>query len=137
MLKRFFIGFAGDDDMRNKCGVVDCGTGDSGARPLKKRVTLATGEVLNLISAGKAYAKEDPERFYAEVESLLRPLIDFPRFARNVMGPFARVGYSGSASAVCRFVQMEFGAYLCVGFDRIWWRQGCSCPAAQSAQESR
>jgi len=57
----------------------------------EEAVTLATGEVLNLISAGKAYAKEDPERFYAEVESLLRPLIDFPRFARNVMGPFARV----------------------------------------------
>ena len=36
------------------------------------------------------HAAAEPERFYAEVEALLRPLIDFPRFARNVMGPYYR-----------------------------------------------
>ena len=63
-------------------------------------VELATNEVLDLIRAGKEYAEDDPERFYAEVEALLRPLIDFPRFARNVMGPHYR---SASAEQRDRF----------------------------------
>jgi len=60
------------------------------AETAEEAVALATDEVLELISAGKAYADSDPERFYTEVEALLRPLIDFPRFARNVMGPYYR-----------------------------------------------
>ncbi|MEE4280961.1 MAG: ABC transporter substrate-binding protein, partial [Pseudomonadales bacterium] len=36
------------------------------------------------------YAEEDAERFYKEGEALLRPMIDFKRFSRNVMGPYAR-----------------------------------------------
>ncbi len=62
-----------------------------GAATAEEAVDLATGEVLRLITAGQAYAKDEPERFYTEVEALLRPLIDFPRFARNVMGPYYRV----------------------------------------------
>lgn len=54
----------------------------------EEAVSLATAEVLDLITAGKTYAKDDPERFYRDAESLLRPMIDFPRFARNVMGPY-------------------------------------------------
>ena len=46
--------------------------------------------MLALIKEGQAYAKQDPERFYKEVEALLRPLIDFKRFSRNVMGAYAR-----------------------------------------------
>jgi phospholipid transport system substrate-binding protein len=61
------------------------------AETAEQAVELATGEVLALIQAGKAYAEADPERFYTELEGLLRPLIDFPRFARNVMGPYYRV----------------------------------------------
>ncbi len=49
-------------------------------------VELATGEVLALIKEGQTYVADDPDRFYVEVEALLRPLIDFKRFARNVMG---------------------------------------------------
>ena len=49
-------------------------------------VEVATGDVLELIKAGQEYVADDPERFYVEVETLLRPLIDFKRFARNVMG---------------------------------------------------
>ena len=60
------------------------------AATAEKAVELATGEVLALINAGKEYAQDDPERFYNEVEALLRPLIDFSRFARNVMGPYYR-----------------------------------------------
>jgi len=54
-------------------------------------IDLATKEILALIERGQSYANEDPERFYVEAESLLAPLIDFPRFSRNVMGPFGRV----------------------------------------------
>jgi len=60
------------------------------AETAEQAVALATDEVLDLILAGKVYADAEPERFYAEVEALLRPLIDFPRFARNVMGPYYR-----------------------------------------------
>jgi len=56
----------------------------------EQAVALATDEVLELITAGKEYADAEPERFYTEVEALLRPLIDFTRFARNVMGPYYR-----------------------------------------------
>ena len=60
------------------------------ATTAEQAVELATDEIFELINAGKTYAEEDPERFYVEVEALLRPLIDFPRFARNVMGPYYR-----------------------------------------------
>ena len=61
------------------------------AESAEQAVELATGEVLALIEAGKEYADADPERFYTELEGLLRPMIDFPRFARNVMGPYYKV----------------------------------------------
>jgi phospholipid transport system substrate-binding protein len=60
------------------------------AESAEQAVDLATDEVLELILGAKAYADAEPERFYTEVEALLRPLIDFPRFARNVMGPYYR-----------------------------------------------
>ena len=56
----------------------------------EQTVEIATEEILQLIKTGQAYVKEDPERFYSEIEALLRPLIDFRRFARNVMGPYYR-----------------------------------------------
>lgn len=56
----------------------------------EQAVEIATEEILQLIHAGQAYVKDDPERFYTEIEGLLRPLIDFRRFARNVMGPYYR-----------------------------------------------
>ena len=60
------------------------------AETAEEAVQMATEEVLALIQAGQAYAEEDPERIYVEVEALLAPLIDFPRFARNVMGAYGR-----------------------------------------------
>ena len=54
----------------------------------EQAIDLATGEILELIKEGQAYIDDEPERFYAEVEGLLRPLIDFSRFSRNVMGPY-------------------------------------------------
>lgn len=48
-------------------------------------VDKTTSEMLVLIDDASAYVDEDPERFYVAVEELLRPVIDFPRFARSVM----------------------------------------------------
>ena len=51
-------------------------------------VRSASDELLSLIESGRAYVDEDPERFYQEVDKLLSPIVDFDRFARNVMGPY-------------------------------------------------
>ncbi len=48
-------------------------------------VQKAADDLLSLIAASQDYANEDPERFYREVEALLSPVVDFPRFARSVM----------------------------------------------------
>ncbi len=53
-------------------------------------VQVATDEVLALIKRGQAYAKDDPERFYTEVEEILTPFVDFDKFARSVMGVWAK-----------------------------------------------
>lgn len=60
------------------------------AQSAEQAVELATDEILELINAGREYAQEDPERFYVEVEAILRPLIDFRKFADNVMGKYRR-----------------------------------------------
>ncbi len=50
------------------------------------RLVQATSEqLLALIKASRGYAASDPERFYAEVDALLTPVIDFNSFARGVM----------------------------------------------------
>ncbi len=50
------------------------------------RIVQETSEaLLELIEASRAYVDDDPERFFAEVEALLSPAIDFRGFARGVM----------------------------------------------------
>jgi phospholipid transport system substrate-binding protein len=44
-----------------------------------------TDDLLSLIEQSRDYVKEDPERFFVEVEALLRPVVDFKGFARSVM----------------------------------------------------
>ncbi len=60
------------------------------AESASEAVRIATHEILNLIRAGQQYAQADPDRFYSEVEALLQPVVDFPRFARSVMGVWYR-----------------------------------------------
>jgi phospholipid transport system substrate-binding protein len=48
-------------------------------------VEKTTDEMLVLIDQSKSYVDDDPDRFYREVEALLSPVVDFPRFARSVM----------------------------------------------------
>jgi phospholipid transport system substrate-binding protein len=55
-------------------------------RAAEALVEETSDAMIALIEESKSCAKEDPERFYAAVESLLNPLVDFPRFAKSVMG---------------------------------------------------
>jgi phospholipid transport system substrate-binding protein len=48
-------------------------------------VRETSNAVLELIDSARGYAKQNPERFYREVESLLSPVVDFESFARSVM----------------------------------------------------
>ena len=50
------------------------------------RLIQSTSEqLLELIKASRGYVGSDPQRFYAEVDALLTPVIDFNGFARRVM----------------------------------------------------
>jgi len=53
-------------------------------------VDETTDQMRVLIEDAKSYVDADPERFYAEVEKLLNPVIDFPKFARSVMAAHYR-----------------------------------------------
>jgi phospholipid transport system substrate-binding protein len=48
-------------------------------------VQRVSDDLLQLIDESSGYAKEDPERFFVEVEALLAPSVDFRGFARGVM----------------------------------------------------
>ena len=48
-----------------------------------------TAQVMDVVEAANAYAEDDPERYYQQVQALLDPLIDYRGFARKVMGPYA------------------------------------------------
>jgi phospholipid transport system substrate-binding protein len=59
-------------------------------RAAEEVVEKTTDEMLELIDDAKVYVDDDPERFYREVEALLSPVVDFPRFARSVMAAYYR-----------------------------------------------
>ena len=48
-------------------------------------VAKTAADLTTLIKEAQGYAKEDPEHFYAEVDQLLSPAVDFKGFARGVM----------------------------------------------------
>lgn len=48
-------------------------------------VNQSTQDMLALIESAQGYAKQEPERFYREVETVLAPAVDFRAFSRNVM----------------------------------------------------
>jgi phospholipid transport system substrate-binding protein len=58
---------------------------DPAARTPEEQVRKASDEVLTLIEDSRDWAKDDPERFYREVEQRLRPVVDFDSFSRSVM----------------------------------------------------
>lgn len=59
---------------------------DSGAHAL---VSTTTQQVMAVVVEASAYADEDPDRYYQQVQVILDPVIDFRGFARSVMGPYA------------------------------------------------
>ena len=54
----------------------------------EEAVGRTTDEVLDFIETSRSYANDDKELFFSQVETLIDPMIDFRRFARNVMGPY-------------------------------------------------
>ena len=52
-------------------------------------VDSATLQVMDVVAAAEDYVDDDPERYYAQVQDILDPLIDYRGFARQVMGPYA------------------------------------------------
>lgn len=59
---------------------------DAGAHAL---VSETTQQVMAVVMEASAYADEDPDRYYQQVQAILDPVIDFRGFARSVMGPYA------------------------------------------------
>ncbi|QFU74955.1 ABC transporter substrate-binding protein [Halioglobus maricola] len=53
-------------------------------------VVRSTSErIMVVVAEAQEYADEDSERYYAQVQEILDPVIDFRGFARGVMGPYA------------------------------------------------
>ncbi|MEM1188753.1 MAG: ABC transporter substrate-binding protein [Pseudomonadota bacterium] len=48
-----------------------------------------TTRMLAVIDEARDYVDDDPERYYAEVEKVLDPVVDYRGFARGVMGQYA------------------------------------------------
>lgn len=48
-------------------------------------VDLSTKALLEFVDQARPWAKDDPDRYYREVEALLSPVVDFKNFARGVM----------------------------------------------------
>ncbi len=63
-----------------------------------QRIEQTTEQLIVEITNAKAYFDEDPERFYAVVDGLLSPVVDFKTFTRSVMGPFGQRDYYVSLS---------------------------------------
>jgi len=64
-----------------------------------QRIEQTTQQLIVKIVEAKGYFEKDPERFYAEVDTILSPLVDFKSFARAVMGPFGTRDYYKSLNA--------------------------------------
>ncbi len=63
-------------------------------------VEQTTARVQQLIADAQGYIKEDPERFYREVDQVLDDVVDFKGFARGVMGKYAsKQAYMALATA--------------------------------------
>lgn len=109
-----------------------------GAPPSAEEVVQqVSDDLLQLIDDSRTYAKDDPERFFTEVEALLAPALDFAGFARGVMAVHYR-----SASEVQRerfvetfkwglvrtfsmsFTEFKDGELLMVPDDRPAQREG-------------
>ncbi|MBB3047107.1 phospholipid transport system substrate-binding protein [Litorivivens lipolytica] len=61
-------------------------------------VADTTSRVTKVIEEARSYVDEDPQRFYDEVEKILSDVVDFPSFARGVMGKYGSKRYYDTLS---------------------------------------
>ncbi len=59
-------------------------------------IRYATRNILAAIEEAKQYYDQEPERFHAEIERVLFPIVDFTSFARGVMGQWGSRRYEAS-----------------------------------------
>jgi len=52
-------------------------------------VQETTERVMAVVDAAAAYADQDPERYFNELQGILDNVVDFSGFSRSVMGPYA------------------------------------------------
>lgn len=55
-------------------------------------VRTATDRLLEISKEARSYAKEDPERYYAAMSTVLDQVLDMTYFARGVMATYASIG---------------------------------------------
>ena len=61
-------------------------------------VAETTSRVTKVIEEARSYVDKDPQRFYDEVEKILADVVDFPSFARGVMGKYGSKRYYDTLS---------------------------------------
>lgn len=52
-------------------------------------VQQTTDRVMSVVKEADAYADDDPERYFNELQVILDDVVDFAYFSRSVMGPYA------------------------------------------------
>ena len=61
-------------------------------------IRAATENLLQIVDGARGYFDRDPERYYAEVDSAIAPVVDFYSFSRGVMGRSAGTWFSRCCS---------------------------------------
>ncbi len=56
----------------------------------------ATKELVTAVEAARSYYAANPERFTAEIDRIISPIVDFNSFARGVMGSYGSKRYYAS-----------------------------------------
>lgn len=56
-------------------------------------VSDTTRRVTEVIESSREYVEEDPDRFYAQVQTIMDEVVDFDSFARGVMGKYGSRKY--------------------------------------------
>ena len=62
-------------------------------------IRAATENLLQVVEHAHAYFDSDPDRYYAEVDAAIAPVIDFYSFSRGVMGRWGSKAYADSLGA--------------------------------------
>jgi len=81
----------------------------------------ATAELLEISKAARGYVKEDPERYYTEVSTVLDQVMDIQYFARGVMATYASSrAYKALQTDVERSAFRDRVARFAIALKRVW-----------------